>query len=100
MDDVIYEEFKGTGNMEVHLDRKLSEKRVFPAIDISRSGTRREELLLDEYELKQVWLLRRMVSMISTDSIQSAEATGKVLERLKKTKTNKDFLDNLGKDAT
>jgi transcription termination factor Rho len=99
MDEVIYEEFKGTGNMEVHLDRKLSEKRMFPAIDISRSGTRREELLLDEYELKQVWLLRRMVSMISTDSVQSAEATGKVLERLKKTKTNKDFLDNLGKDA-
>ena len=99
MDDVIYEEFKGTGNMEVHLDRKLSEKRVFPAIDIPRSGTRREELLLDEYELKQVWLLRRMVSMISTDSVQSAEATAKVIERLKKTKTNKDFLDNLGKDA-
>jgi transcription termination factor Rho len=99
MDDVIYEEFKGTGNMEVHLDRKLSEKRVFPAIDITRSGTRREELLLDEYELKQVWLLRRMVSMISTDSVQSAEATAKVIERLKKTKTNKEFLDNLGKDA-
>jgi transcription termination factor Rho len=100
MDDVIYEEFKGTGNMEVHLDRKLSEKRVFPAIDITRSGTRREELLLDEYELKQVWLLRRMVSMISTDSVHSAEATAKVIERLKKTKTNKEFLDNLGKDAT
>ena len=63
MDDVIYEEFKGTGNMEVHLERKLSEKRVFPAIDITRSGTRREELLLDEKILKQIWLLRRMVSI-------------------------------------
>ena len=64
MDEVIYEEFKGTGNMEVHLDRKLAEKRIFPAIDIQKSGTRREELLLDEATLKQVWLLRRMVSMM------------------------------------
>jgi transcription termination factor Rho len=98
MDEVIYEEFKGTGNMEVHLDRKLSERRVFPAIDISRSGTRREELLLDEETLKQVWLLRRMVSMISSDAMQASEATEKVLERLKKTETNSDFLAGLGKN--
>ena len=99
MDDVIYEEFKGTGNMEVHLDRKLAERRVYPAIDISRSGTRREELLLDEETLKQVWLLRRMVSMVSSDAMHSAEATEKVIERLRKTKDNKEFLVNLGKDA-
>ena len=99
MDEVIYEEFKGTGNMEVHLDRKLSERRIFPAIDISRSGTRREELLLDEETLKQVWLLRRMVSMISSDSIQASEATGKVLERLSKTRDNKEFLSSLSKET-
>ena len=99
MDDVIYEEFKGTGNMEVHLDRKLSERRVFPAIDITRSGTRREELLLDEETLKQVWLLRRMVSMVSSDAMHSSEATEKVLERLRKTADNKEFLSNLSKDT-
>ena len=99
MDEVIYEEFKGTGNMEVHLDRKLAERRIFPAIDISRSGTRREELLLDEETLKQVWLLRRMVSMISSDSIQASEATGKVLERLSRTRDNKEFLSSLSKET-
>ena len=99
MDDVIYEEFKGTGNMEVHLDRKLAEKRVFPAIDITRSGTRREELLLDEETLRQVWLLRRMVSMVVSDNIHSSDATDKVLERMRKTKDNKEFLANLGKET-
>ena len=99
MDEVIYEEFKGTGNMEVHLDRKLSEKRVFPAIDIARSGTRREELLLDEETLKQVWLLRRMVSMITKDGMNSSEATEKVLERMGKSRDNKEFLLNLGKEV-
>ena len=99
MDEVIYEEFKGTGNMELHLDRRLSERRVFPSIDITRSGTRREELLLDEETLKQVWLLRRMVSMISTDANHNSEATEKVLERLKKTATNEEFLANLGKET-
>ena len=99
MDDVIYEEFKGTGNMEVHLDRKLSEARIYPAVDISRSGTRREELLLDEEALRQVWLLRRMVSMIAVDSMQYSEATAKVLERLSKSENNKEFLANLSKDA-
>ena len=96
MDDVIYEEFKGTGNMEVHLDRRLAERRIFPAIDIDRSGTRREELLLDEDTLRQVWLLRRMVGMITSDSMNSSEATGKILERLQKTKDNKEFLSTLG----
>ena len=98
MDDVIYEEFKGTGNMEVHMDRRLAERRIFPAIDIDRSGTRREELLLDETTLKQVWLLRRMVGMITHDGMKSAEATDKVLERLVKTKDNVEFLATLGKD--
>ena len=98
MDDLIYEEFKGTGNMELHLDRRLSERRIFPAMDIQRSGTRREELLLDEDTLRQVWLLRRMVSMISSDSINFAEATERVLDRLKKTKSNADFLATLTKE--
>ena len=95
MDEVIYEEFKGTGNMEVHLDRKLSERRIFPSIDIQKSGTRREEKLLDEQTLKQVWLLRRMVSMISNDPNSSADATEKVLQRMAKTATNAEFLTNL-----
>ncbi len=101
MDELIYEEFKGTGNMEVHLDRKLSDRRIFPSIDIDRSGTRREELLLDEDTLKQVWLLRRMIGMLSnsSNSMNSSEATEKVLERMAKTKNNKDFLDNLGKES-
>ena len=99
MDEVIYEEFKGTGNMEVHLDRKLAERRTFPAIDIDRSGTRREELLLDSSTLQKVWLLRRMVGMVKGDGgMQSLEATGKVLERLRKSKNNEEFLINLSKD--
>ena len=98
MDEVIYEEFKGTGNMELHLDRRLSERRIFPAMDIQRSGTRREELLMDENTLKQIWLLRRMVSMISSDSVNFAEATERVLDRLKKTKSNAEFLATLTKE--
>ena len=98
MDEVIYEEFKGTGNMEIHLDRKLAERRIFPAIDIQRSGTRREELLLDEDTLKQVWLLRRMVTMITSGSMESSEATEKVMERMKKTASNKEFLSTLTQD--
>ncbi len=98
MDELIYEEFKGTGNMELHLDRRLSERRIFPAMDIQRSGTRREELLLGEDTIKQVWLLRRMVSMIANDSVNFAEATERVLERLSKTKTNAEFLANLNRE--
>jgi transcription termination factor Rho len=98
MDEVIYEEFKGTGNMELHLDRRLAERRIFPAIDIQRSSTRREELLLDEFALKQVWLLRRMAAMISADSSSSTEATQLVLERLAKTPNNAEFLATLNKE--
>ncbi len=99
MDDVIYEEFKGTGNMEVHLDRKLAERRIFPAIDIDRSSTRREELLLDSSTLQKVWLLRRMVGMITGDGgMQSLEATGKVVERMRKSRSNEEFLNSLAKD--
>jgi len=98
MDEVIYEEFKGTGNMELHLDRRLAERRIFPAIDIQRSSTRREELLIDEFSLKQVWLLRRMVGMISSDAVNPAEGTQLVLERLAKTRNNAEFLTTLSKE--
>jgi transcription termination factor Rho len=98
MDDLIYEEFKGTGNMELHLDRKLSERRIFPAIEIMPSGTRREELLLDENTLKQVWLLRRVINMIDSDSPNHGESTQRILERLAKTKNNAEFLATLSKD--
>ena len=86
MDDLIYEEFKGTGNMELHLDRRLAERRIFPSIDIEHSGTRREELLLDEATMKQVWLLRRMVGMISQNTNDFSEAMSRVMDRLGKTK--------------
>ncbi len=98
MDDVIYEEFKGTGNMELHLERRLAERRIFPAIDIQRSGTRREELLVDEFTLKQAWLLRRMAMMVSSDSSSSTEATQLILDRLAKTKNNAEFLATLNKE--
>ena len=93
MDDVIYEEFKGTGNMELHLDRKLAERRIYPAIDIQRSGTRREELLLDDFALRQVWTMRRMVSMLG-----GSEGTELMLGRLSKTTSNAEFLQTLNKD--
>jgi transcription termination factor Rho len=85
--------------MELHLDRRLAERRMFPAIDIQRSGTRREELFFDETTVKQVYLLRRMVSLLSNDSGNHSDATERVLERLAKTKDNKEFLTNLSKDA-
>jgi len=94
MDDVIYEEFKGTGNMELHLDRKLAERRIYPAIDVQRSGTRREELLLDDATLRQVWTMRRMVSMLG-----GTEGTELVLGRLAKTGSNGEFLATLNKDV-
>ncbi len=94
MDDVIYEEFKGTGNMELHLDRKLEQRRVFPAIDIQRSSTRREELLLSEQRLRQVWTMRRMVAMLG-----GTEATELVLQRLLKTANNDEFLSTLNKEV-
>ncbi|MFN4245690.1 MAG: transcription termination factor Rho [Brevinematia bacterium] len=90
MDEVIYEEFKGTGNMEIHLDRTLANKRIFPAIDIKLSGTRREELLLSEDVLHKVWLLRRALNDYSNE-----EVIQKLLDVLSKTKSNAEFLDNL-----
>lgn len=99
MDDLIYEEFKGTGNMELHLERRLAERGTFPAIDMQRSSTRREELLLSEETIRQVRLLRRMMSMISADSVNSVETTERVLERMRKTKTNAEFLAGLGKET-
>ncbi len=94
MDDVIYEEFKGTGNMEMHLNRRLAERRIFPAIDIQRSGTRREELLLEPAVLAKVWTLRRMI-----DTIGGLESVELILERLSKTKNNAEFLATLNKDV-
>jgi transcription termination factor Rho len=99
MDELIYEEFKGTGNMELHLDRRLAERRIFPAMDIPRSGTRREELLLGEETIKQVWLLRRMVSMIASDAVNFTETTERVLDRMRKTKSNAEFLATLTKEV-
>ena len=93
MDEVIYEEFKGTGNMELHLDRRLAERRYFPAIDIVRSGTRREELLFSEDTLRQIVLLRRMIGMLSDNG--GGNATERVLERLAKTPNNREFLKTL-----
>ena len=90
MDDVIFEEFKGTGNMELRLDRELSENRIFPAIDIRKSGTRKEELLLPKEKLQKVWLLRRALA-----SQPSLGAVKLVISKLKKTKTNKEFLDSI-----
>ena len=90
MDDVIFEEFKGTGNMEVHLDRKLVERRVFPSIDIHKSGTRKEELLIDEWELRRIWVLRKVLSALSP-----VEAMELLLERLDKSATNKEFLEQM-----
>ncbi len=91
MDDVIYEEFKGTGNMELHLDRSLTERRIYPAIDIKRSGTRHEELLFSAEDLKRIFTFRRMLDLLNDD-----EATDLVLDKVKKTKNNKDFLATLG----
>ena len=100
MDEVIYEEFKGTGNMELHLERRLAERRVFPAIDIARSSTRREELLLDADTLRNVWLLRRMAAMVGANSPNPTEATERVLDRLARTHDNAEFLQNLKSEGS
>ena len=92
MDDVIYEEFKGTGNMELHLDRSLSEKRIFPAIDLNRSGTRREDLLMDQNELAAVWRMRKA---LSSGTVQ--EITETIIDNLMLTKNNKEFVDIIDK---
>jgi transcription termination factor Rho len=90
MDEVIFEEFKGTGNMEVHLDRSLSEKRIFPAIDINKSGTRREDLLLTKKELETVFALRKAMSSMSV-----ADVTEQLIGQLTSTDTNEDFIKRM-----
>ena len=90
MDDVIFEEFKGTGNSEIHLDRRLSDKRLFPAIDLQRSGTRKEELLIGKEDLNRIWVMRRVLNPLSP--VEQMEV---VLERLGKTKTNAEFLASM-----
>jgi transcription termination factor Rho len=87
MDDVIFEEFKGTGNTELHLDRRMVEKRIWPAIDVNKSGTRREELLMHEDELQRVWLLRRVLN-----DMNPVEAMELLTNRMKRTKSNEEFL--------
>ncbi len=98
MDDVVFEEFKGTGNQELRLDRRLAERRTFPAIDINASSTRREELLMDENMLRQVWLMRRMTSMIAANAQNPNESTERLLERLARTNDNAEFLATLSKN--
>jgi transcription termination factor Rho len=90
MDEVIFEEFKGTGNMEIYLDRKLSDRRIFPAIDINRSGTRKEELLLDKKDLNRIWVLRKVLQPLSP-----LDAMEFLLEKMSETKSNPDFLDSM-----
>ncbi len=92
MDEVIFEEFKGTGNMEINLDRRLVDKRIFPAIDISRSGTRKEELLIEEADLNRIWILRKVLSQMN-----EVEAVELLMDKLSKTKTNQDFLNAMTK---
>jgi transcription termination factor Rho len=92
MDEVIFEEFKGTGNMEINLDRRLVDKRVFPAIDISRSGTRKEELLIEEADLNRIWVLRKVLSQMN-----EVEAVELLIDKLGKAKTNQDFLNAMTK---
>ena len=89
-DEVIFEEFKGTGNMELHLDRRLVDKRVWPAIDVNRSGTRREELLFDAEELRRVWILRRVLN-----DMPAVDAMDLVVNRMKRSKTNEEFLASM-----
>ena len=94
MDDIIFEEFKGTGNMELDLNRRLLERRIFPAMDIKKSGTRHEELLLAEADLKKMWVLRRALDMFGVE-----ETTEIIIEQLGKSKTNKDFLEGITREA-
>ena len=90
MDDLVYEEFKGTGNQEVHLDRSLAERRIFPAIDVQRSGTRRDDLLIDQMTYQSILTLQRMLDMVDKD-----QRTQTLLDRLKRYATNKEFLASL-----
>ena len=90
MDEAIFQEFKGTGNSEIILDRKLSDKRIFPSIDVTKSGTRKEELLLSRKELGRMWILRKIVNDMKVD-----EAIQFLIDRIKRTKSNNEFLDTM-----
>ena len=90
MDDVIYEEFKGTGNLEIHLDRRMHEKRIFPAINVNRSGTRREELLIEKEILQKIWVLRKL--LFPMDELEAAEF---LIDKVRATKTNVEFFDSM-----
>ena len=94
MDDIIFEEFKGTGNMEIHLDRKLTDKRVFPSIDVAKSGTRKEELLIPKDDLNRIWVLRKVLNPLSP-----VEAMELLIDKMSKTKTNADFLNSMQKSS-
>ncbi len=93
MDDVIYEEFKGTGNMELHLDRRLAERRIFPSIDIRRSGTRKEELLMPKSQLDKLWTIRKTMN-------ESPDFTDQFIRRVKETKTNVEFFEEMQAEMT
>ena len=95
MDEVIFEEFKGTGNMEVNLDRRLMDKRVFPAIDINKSGTRKEELLIAREDLNRIWILRKVLSQLSV-----VEAMEFLLDKMRGTKNNKEFLESMSQSTS
>ena len=90
MDDVIYEEFKGTGNLEIHLDRRMHEKRIFPAINVNRSGTRREELLIEKNTLQKIWVLRKL--LYPMDELEAAEF---LIDKVRATKSNGEFFDSM-----
>jgi len=90
MDEVIFEEFKGTGNLEIQLDRRLADKRIFPAIDIKKSGTRKEELLLDDATLNRVWIIRKLLA-----SLNPVDALEFLLDKMQGTKDNKEFLESM-----
>ena len=92
MDEVIYEEFKGTGNMEIHLDRRLLERRIFPCIDINRSGTRKEELLLSQQDLQRIWLLRKLLA-----DMNSVDAMEFLMDKVIQTDSNREFLEIMNK---
>jgi transcription termination factor Rho len=94
MDDIIFEEFKGTGNMEIHLDRKLTDKRVFPSIDVQKSGTRKEELLIPKEDLNRIWVLRKVLNPLSP-----VEAMELLLDKMSKTRTNSEFLSSMQRSS-
>jgi transcription termination factor Rho len=99
MDEVIFEEFKGTGNMELRLDRRLAERRIYPAIDVNASSTRHEELLFDRVQLQQVWKLRRVLNALASEG-SGAAGLELLLDRIRSTRTNDEFLAEVAKNPT